>query len=143
MFQGRFFLAVLIITVAIAVIQWVFIGFLFHKYQWLTAGTWRKEDARSYAASTFISFLFAFLFTTIIYLWKSKYGNVNFYDGIAFGVICCITFSVPIEIGNSIYVNYSRMLVQGKCISSLLEYSVAGAIAATLLQNNNQHLKKV
>jgi len=133
MFSGKFYLAVIIITVAITFIQWFFVGFIFHKYQSLTPSTWRKENNRSYAASMIISLFFSFLFTTIFYLWKNKYGDMHYLNGIEFGAACWLAFSVTTEIGNAIYVNYSRMFVFGKCLSSLVEYTVAGLLAVALL----------
>ena len=58
---------------------------------------------------------------------------MHFSDGIEFGVVCWLAFSVTTEIGNAIYVNYSRMFVFGKCLSSLVEYAVAGMLAVSLL----------
>ncbi|HEY4875833.1 MAG TPA: DUF1761 domain-containing protein [Puia sp.] len=133
MFSGKFFLAVIVIAVAISFIQWFFIGFLFHKYQSLTPSTWRKENNRSYAASMIISLFFAFFFSTIFYLWKNKSGDMHFSDGIEFGGVCWLAFSVTTEIGNAIYVNYSKVFVFGKCLSSFVEYIVAGIVAVTLL----------
>ncbi len=133
MLSGKFILAVLIITVSITLVQWFFTGFLFHKYQKATPAAWRKEDNSSYVASIIISLVFAFLFTTLIYLWKSKYGPVNIFEGMKFGIICWAAFSLTIETTNAIYVNYSRMFVAGKCLSSLVEYVIAGAVAAGLL----------
>ncbi len=57
----------------------------------------------------------------------------NLIDGIKFGLVCWLTFSVTTEVGNAIYVNYSRMFVLGKCLSSLFEYVAAGIAAAVLL----------
>ena len=133
MFSGIFFLTVIVIAVVITFIQWFFIGFLFHKYQSLTPSTWRKENNRSYAVSMIISLFFAFFFSAIFYVWKNKYGDMHFSDGIEFGVVCWLAFSVTNEIGNAIYVNYSRMFVFGKCLSSLVEYAVAGMLAVALL----------
>jgi hypothetical protein len=133
MFSGKFLLTVVVIAVAITFIQWFFTGFLFHKYQSLTSSTWRKENNRSYAASTIVSLLFAFMFTTIFYVWKNKYGDMHFSDGIEFGAACWLTFSVTTEIGNAIYVNYSPMFVFGKCLSSLIEYIAAGMLAVAIL----------
>jgi hypothetical protein len=133
MFSGKFFLMVIVITAAITFIQWFFIGFLFHKYQSLTPSTWRKENNRSYGASMIISLFFGFMFVTLFYLWKKNYGDMHLTDGIKLGAICWLTFSLTTEIGNGIYVNYSRMFVLGKCLSSLVEYIVAGMLAAALL----------
>jgi hypothetical protein len=133
MLSGKFLLAVIVITIAITFIQWFFIGFLFHKYQALTPNTWRKENIRSYAASMVLSLFFAFMFSTIIYLCKNKYGDLYLLDGIKFGAICWLTFYIPYEIGAAFYVNYSRMFVLGACLSSLVEYIVAGIIAVVII----------
>jgi len=133
MLTGKFFLTAIVIAVALTFIQWLFIGFLFHKYQSETPSTWRKESNRSYAASTILSLFFAFLFTVIFYFWKSRSGDIDLLDGIKFGLLFWLAFSVTTEIGNAIYVNYSRMFVLGKCLSSLFEYVAAGIAAAVLL----------
>lgn len=133
MLSGKFFLAVIAIAVAITFVQWLFIGFLFHKYQAATPMTWRKENSRSYAASTILSLFFAFMFTLVISLWISKYGTMNSMEGIEFGAICWLTFAIPIEIGTAIYVNYSGMFVAGKCLSSLFEYIIAGWVAVLIV----------
>lgn len=133
MLSGKFFLTVIVIAVAITFIQWFFIGFLFHKHQAATPMTWRKESSRSYAASTILSLFFAFMFTIVVSLWIDKYGATNIINGIEFGAVCWLTFALPLEIGSAIYVNYSRMFVVGKCISSLVEYIVAGVVAIALL----------
>jgi hypothetical protein len=133
MFSGKFFLTVIVIAVAVTFIQWFFTGFLFHKYQSLTPSTWRKESNRSYAASMLLSLFFAFMFTVVFYFWKSKSGDVNHINGIKFGLICWLTFSVITELGRAIYVNFSRMFVLGQCLSSLFEYVAAGIAAAALL----------
>lgn len=133
MLSVKFFLTIIVITFAISLIQWFFIGFLFHKYQSLTPATWRNETSISYILSILTSLIFAFLFTTIFYVWKAKFGEFQLIDAIKFGSICWLTFSVTIEIGTAIYVNFSRMFIVGKCLSSLVEYIVAGVIAYLLL----------
>lgn len=133
MFSGKFFLTVIVIAVAVTFIQWFFTGFLFHKYQSLTPSTWRKESNRSYAASMLLSLFFAFMFTVVFYYWKSRSGDMSLTDGIKFGLISWLTFSVITEIGRAIYVNFSRMFVLGQCLSSLFEYVAAGIAAAVLL----------
>lgn len=133
MFSGRFFLTITLITISIIFIQWFLIGFLFHKYQSSTPATWRKESNTSYIGSMILSLFFAGLFTTLFYLWKTTYGQINLFTGLKFGFICWLTFSVTTEIGNAIYINYSRKFVIGKCLSSFFEYFVAGLLAALLL----------
>ena len=133
MLSGKFFLTVLVITVADIFIQWLFTGFLFHKYQALTPSTWRKESNRSYAASMLLSLFFAFMFTVVFYFWKSRSGGLYLLDSIKFGLLCWLTFSVTAEVARAIYVNFSRMFVLGQCLSSLFEYVAAGIAAALLL----------
>ncbi len=99
----------------------------------MTPSTWRKESSRSYAASTILSLLFAFMFMVIFSLWKNNYGDVHLPDGMEFGALCWITFAIPLEIGSAIYVNYSRMFVIGKSLSSLVEYILAGVLAVAIL----------
>jgi hypothetical protein len=133
MFSGKFFLTALMIAVAVSLIQWFFIGFLFHKYQSATPQTWRPESGRSYAASTIVSLFFGFMFTTVMIFWMGKYGPMHLFNGLEFGFVCWASFSLPLEIGNAIYVNYSRMFVAGKCMSSFVEYIAAGALAMAVL----------
>ena len=133
MFSRNFFLAIIITTIAITTIQWFFIGYLFHRFQALTPATWRKESSRSYLFSTVISFFFAFLFTTLFYYWKSTRGGMDLLAALKFSGLCWLTFSVSLEIGNAVYVNYSPMFVLGKCLSSLVEYLAAISIAWALL----------
>jgi hypothetical protein len=133
MLTGKFLLAVIAVTFATTLIQWFFIGFLFHKYQALTPSVWRKESSRSYAASTVIALVFAFLFVTLFFLVIEKAGPLDLVHGIGFGVLLWACFSLTFELNSAIYVNFSRMFTLGKCLSSLVEYAAAGALAAALL----------
>src|SRR5277367_5674422 len=122
MFSGKFLLATVVIAIADSFIQWLFIGFLFHKYQAATPMVWRKETKGSYATSTVLSPFFALLFTTIISLWMRRYGPVTTVEGVEFGVLCWLAFVIPLEIGSAVYVNYSPMFAVCKCLSGLVEY---------------------
>jgi hypothetical protein len=133
LFSILFFKTCVVIALAVILIQWLFVGYLFHKFQALTPNTWRRESNRSYTASSLLSLFFAFMFTLFFSLWKEKNGAMNSMNGIEFGILCWLTFSIPVEIGNLIYINYSRLFVLGKSLSSLVEYSVAGIIAANML----------
>jgi hypothetical protein len=133
MFSGKFFLAVIVVAVVVSFIQWLVIGSLFHKYQAATPMTWRKESSRSYAASTILALLFAFMFTYVLSFWMSRNIGMDPFNGMEFGLVCWLSFAIPLEIGTAIYVNYSKMFVVGKCLSSLLEYVAAGAVVVALL----------
>ena len=130
MLTGKFLLTVLLITIAVSGIQWFIIGFLFHRYQAQTPGTWRKESGRSYLLSTLLSLFFAFMFT---FIWENLPGNGLVMDSMAVGALFWLTFSLTAELGMSIYVNLSPMFIFGKCLSGLLEYVAAAAIAAWML----------
>jgi len=58
----KILLTALVLMVVITLVQWFFIGYLFHKYQALTPATWRKESYRSYAVSTVLTFFASLLF---------------------------------------------------------------------------------
>ena len=133
MLSWKFLLALVAIAVADSFIQWLFIGFLFHKYQAITPMLWRKETSRSYAASTVLSLFFGVLFTTIICLWIRRYGPITLTDGVEFGALCWLAFMLPFEIGSAVYVNFSRMFVLGKCLSGLAECIAAGVLAVLIL----------
>jgi hypothetical protein len=133
MLSWKFLLAVVAVAIADSFIQWLFIGFLFHKYQAATPAVWRKETGRSYAISTMLSLFFGVIFTIIISLWIHRYGAITLTDGIAFGVLCWLAFIIPWEIGSAVYVNYTRMFVLGKCLSGLAECIAAGALAVSIL----------
>jgi hypothetical protein len=133
MFSGHFFLVVIVVAIVVVLIQWFFTGFLFHKYQALTPLVWRKENNLSYLASTLLALFFAFMFTFIFSLWRNRSSSMDFMNGAEFGLICWLAFSIPIEIGNAIYINYSRMFVLGKCISSFFEYLFAGVIVSKMI----------
>lgn len=132
MISGKFLLTAAVITVAVTFIQWLFIGFLFHSYQALTPSTWRAESKRSYAASMILSLVFAVMFTAIFWTWSHAHGPVDAVGGMEFGLVLWFAFSVTAELGSAIYVQYARMFVLGKCLSSLVEYTVAGLVAAIL-----------
>jgi len=133
MLSGRFLLAVILIAIADSFIQWLFVGFLFHKYQAATPTVWRKETSRSYAASTALYLLFALVFTTVIWLWLHRYGRINLLDGIEFGGLCWLAFVIPPQIESAIYVNFSPMFVVGKCLGGLAECTIAAILAVSIL----------
>lgn len=133
MLSWKFLLAIIAIGTADSMIQWLFIGFLFHKYQAATPGVWRKESSRSYAASTMLSLFFGVIFTVIISLWIRRYGAVTITDGVEFGALCWLAFMLPFDIGSAVYVNFSPMFVVGKCLSGLVECIAAGVLAVSIL----------
>ena len=101
----HFILSVICIGVANTCIEWFIIGFLFHKSQALTPGTWKPESNKSYMYSTLLSFLFGALFT--LFYWKigSHYimaGNIC--SNIKLGLICFAAFSFILEMSNAIYI---------------------------------------
>src|SRR5581483_4874280 len=104
-------------------IEWFFIGFVFHKYQALTPNTWRKETTKSYVYSTIISFLFGALFTLFYFKIGTRYviyGNVL--SACKFGLLCFGCFAFLPQITSAIYVNYDKRFVTGTLLAALFSY---------------------
>jgi hypothetical protein len=133
MFSLKFLLAMVVVAIADTCIQWLFIGFLFHRYQAATPMVWRKESSRSYVASSVLSLFFAVMICVIVSLWRQRYGAITLTEGVEFGVLCWLAFIIPLELGSAVYVNYSRMFVVGKCLSGLAECIAAAVLAVWLL----------
>jgi hypothetical protein len=111
-------------------VEWLFIGFLFHKYQALTPQTWRPENYKSYTYSSLLSLLFGILFTFFYLKIGFRYvipGNI--FSACKLGLICFATFTFIPETGNAIYVNYDKRFLAGKLIASCLSYMLAAIIA--------------
>ena len=126
----HFILSAISIGVASVIIEWFFIGFLFHKYQALTPQTWRPESSRSYLYSTLLSFLFGALFTLFYFKVGAHYVlEHNIWSHIKLGLICFACFSFVSGINNAVYVNYDRRFVAGLLTASCLSYVAAAIIA--------------
>ncbi len=126
----HFILSAICIGVANTFIEWLFIGFLFHKAQAATPQTWRPESGKSYFYSTLLSFLFGALFTLFYLKVGVNYvilGNV--WSHIKLGLICYACFGFILAVSNAIYINYSRKFVLGTMIASVLTYVSAAIIA--------------
>jgi hypothetical protein len=126
----HFILSSVCIGIANTVIEWFFIGFLFHKYQALTPQTWRPEKSASYAYSTMLSLLFGLIFTFFYLKIGSKYVlSGNIWSSCKLGLICFAGFTFISELGNAIYINYDKKFLAGKLIATCLSYMVAAIIA--------------
>ncbi|HTB23720.1 MAG TPA: hypothetical protein VK711_00050 [Puia sp.] len=126
----HFILSSVCIGIANTAIEWLFIGFLFHKYQALTPQTWRTENSASYAYSTLLSLLFGIIFT--FFYWKigSRYVmSGDIWSACKFGLICFACFTFISELGNAIYINYDKKFLAGKLIATCLSYVVEAVIA--------------
>ncbi len=126
----HFILSSVCIGIANTVIEWLFIGFLFHKYQALTPQTWRPEKSASYVYSTLLSLLFGIIFT--FFYWKigSRYVmSGDIWSSCKLGLICFAGFTFISELGNAIYINYDKKFLAGKMIATCLSYVVAAIIA--------------
>lgn len=130
MTAAHFIFSAICIGVANTIIEWFFIGFLFHRYQALTPQTWRAESNKNYLYSTLLAFLFGALFTLFYYKIGVNYvlrGNV--FSHIKLGLICFAAFSFVSGINSSIYINYDKRFVAGLLIASCLSYMLAPIIA--------------
>jgi hypothetical protein len=127
----HFILSAICIGFANTCIEWLFIGFLFHKFQALTPQTWRPESNSSYMYSTVLSFLFGALFT-LFYL-KIGWHYVlpgNLWSHLKLGLICFACFSFVSGINNAVYINYDKKFVVGTLIASCLSYLSAAVIVS-------------
>ena len=126
----HFILSAICIGIANTCIEWFIIGFLFHKAQALTPGTWKPESKRSYMYSTLLSLLFGAVFTLFYFKIGVNYVLLgNIWSHTKLGLICFACFSFIAEISNAIYINYDRKFVAGKLISSCLSIVAAAVIA--------------
>jgi len=127
----HFILSAISIGFANTVIEWFFIGFLFHKYQALTPQTWRPENYSNYTYSTLLSLLFGALFT-LFYLKIGAHYVLpgSLWSHIKLGLICFACFSFVSAINNSIYINYDKKFVAGLLIASCLTYISAAIIVS-------------
>jgi len=126
----HFLFSALCIGVANILIEWFFIGFLFHKYQALTPQTWRKESYKSYSYSSLLSLLFGALFTLFYFKIGTRYviyGNVL--SACKFGLLCFGCFVLIREINSAIYVNFDRRFSVGSLLASLFTFLAAATIA--------------
>lgn len=127
---SHFIYSAICIGIANIFIEWLFIGFLFHKYQALTPQTWKPESPKSYAYSSVLSILFGALFTLFYFKIGADYVlHGNLFSASKFGLLCFGCFTVLPEITGYIYVNLSKGFVVGKLISGLFTYVAAGIIA--------------
>ena len=127
----HFILSAICIGFINTIIEWFIIGFLIHKYQALTPHTWRPESYKSYAYSTFLSFVFGALFT----LFYIKVGVHYVLPGVVWSniklaLICFACFSFVSGINNAVYVNYDKKFVAGLLTASCLNYIAAAVIAS-------------
>ncbi|MBS1501522.1 MAG: hypothetical protein JST32_05640 [Bacteroidetes bacterium] len=126
---SHFIYAALCVGIANIFIEWLLIGFVFHKYQALTPQTWKPESPKSYAYSSFISLLFGALFTLFYYKIATHYvARGNVLEACKFGLFCFGVFAFLPEITTAIYVNISRGFTMGRLLSSLFTYVAAAAI---------------
>ncbi|WP_295668781.1 hypothetical protein [uncultured Mucilaginibacter sp.] len=127
----HFTLSAASIGLANILIEWLIIGFLFHKSQALTPDTWKKESSGSYLYSIFLAVLFGALFTLFYMKIGSKYVIArNLWSHIKLGLICFAAFSFVTEINNFIYINYKSKFAIGKMIASCLSIVAAAIIAS-------------
>jgi len=127
----HFTLSAACIGLANILIDWIIIGFLFHKSQALTPNTWKPESSGSYVYSIFLSLLFGAFFTLFYLKIGSKYVLAhNFWSHVKLGLICFAAFSFVTEINSFIYINYNRKFALGKMIASCLSIVAASLIAS-------------
>lgn len=113
--------------------SWLWMGSIFHRFQKLTPGTWRRETARSYALSSALHILaacgIAVLFT-IITRDRSPYFPAGIDGGIQFAFACWCVFALPILLEAAIYINLHPLVVLGQLLDWLSTSLLATVITA-------------
>ncbi len=125
----HFILSAVCIGLAGTTLMWFFIGFVFHKYQALTPQTWRTESTASYLCSTLLSFLFGGWFTLFYMKVGAHYVLPGIWPQCKLGLLCFACFSLIAELSNLIYINYDKLFMVGKLLSSRLGFVCAAIIA--------------
>lgn len=113
--------------------SWLWMGSIFHGFQKLTPGTWRRETARSHALSSALHILAAVgiaLLFTIVARDPSPSFPAGIDGGLRFAFACWGVFALPIVLGDAIYINLHPLVVLGQLLDWLSTSLLATVITA-------------
>lgn len=108
-------------------------GWLFHRFQARTPGTWRPaEGPLQYAAASALTFVAAASVVALFSLGGDRLlvGDSWLLRGTAFGMMCWAALIAPVLLSLALFVNWHRGFLVGLLIDWLLVMTAAGAIAA-------------
>ena len=105
----KILLAGLAIGVVSSLIDRLFMGVLFHKYQALTPGTRRKESPRHYSSGMMVTLVFGFLFA-YFYSTETATGGNGFFSSVTIGFFPWVVLTLPFIVSVGIFVNWYKMV---------------------------------
>ena len=102
--------------------SWLWMGVIFHRYQWATPEIWRPEGARNYILSSLVRLLSA-LAIAVLYITIVRFKVGIFAEGFAgafrFGAAIWIALAAPVAIEAALYIRMHSLVVLGQVIDWL------------------------
>lgn len=113
--------------------SWLWMGVIFHRFQQLTPGTWRRETGQSYflasALHIFAACGIALLFT-IVAREQGHFFSSGIGGGIRFALVCWSVFALPIILEGAVFINLHPLVVVGRLLDWLSTSLLATVITA-------------
>ena len=113
--------------------SWLWMGAVFHRFQKLTPGTWRRETGLSYFLSSALHILaacgIAFLFTIVV-SGESRFFSAGFGGSIQFALVCWSVFALPIIVEDAVFINLHPLVVLGRLLDWLSTSLLATVLTA-------------
>lgn len=102
--------------------SWLWMGVIFHRFQKLTPGTWRRETGQSYFLSSALHILaacgIAFLFTIVVHD-QSQFFSAGIGGSVRVAIVCWSVFALPIILEGAIFINLHPLVVLGRLLDWL------------------------
>jgi hypothetical protein len=112
--------------------SWLWMGVVFHRFQQLTANTWRLENSRSYALSSMITFLSCIAIATV-FLLVTRMGGVfagGLPGALRFAAVMWMALAAPLVVNAAVFINLHPWFVVGQVVNALTTSVLACAITA-------------
>jgi hypothetical protein len=113
--------------------SWLWMGVIFHRFQNLTPGTWRRETTLSYVVSSAIHMLTAItiaIFFSVLKQHAPNFLGTGLQHVIGFAFVVWAVFAVPIILDTAIFVRLHPMVVVGQLFDWLTVSLLATLITA-------------
>ena len=126
------FLKGLLLGIYALVIDYLFVGVIFHSYQRLTPQTWRPEGPRSYTVATIVDILFGVGFAFFFAYYHAGLGIDSLGSAVVAGLILWALFTLPVLLSTGIFVNWHNMVWLGLVLDWLVIICGVSALACLL-----------
>jgi hypothetical protein len=113
--------------------SWLWMGVIFHRFQKLTPGTWRRETGQSYFLSSVLHILAACgiaLLFTIVAREPSHFFSIGIGGSIRFALVCWSVFALPIILEGAVFINFHPFVVLGRLLDWLSTSLLATVMTA-------------